>query len=133
MSVQYPVIDLPDQTWPYTDREASEGVATFSYLNSGGEQTIFTISTSTRKKVHGIFLDLNTLAEDTTIRVKVKIDGTNFRTIEPLAWVQGVDDVGVYFPGYFAINQDLQVTMQEGADEGTDRAIPYSYILEELE
>ncbi len=133
MSVQYPELNLPDQTWPFTDREASEVAASFSYLDAGAEQTIFTIATTTRKKVYGIFLDLNTLTLNTTIRVKVKIDGTNYRTIETLVWINGTDDIGVYFAEAFAINQDLIVTMQESADEGAARAIPYSYILEELE
>lgn len=155
MSVQYPEIDLPDQAYPYTSGDfnatqkasistasnkaqvdklaGSEGAASFSYLDAGGEQDVFEITTTTRKKLHSIFLDLTTLTQNTTIRVKHKIDGANYRTMETISWLVATMDDGVYFNKALAICQDLKVTMEEGADEGADRAIPYSYILEDME
>ncbi len=84
-------------------------------------------------KIHGIFMDLTTLTEDTTIIVYYKIDGTTYREIERMAWTFGVDAVGVYHSQAYAVNQAFKITLTEGADEGAARAIPYSYILEELE
>ncbi len=110
----------------------SEAAASFSYLDAGGEQTVFTITTSTRKKLHGIFLDLATLTQNTTIKVKHKIDGSTYRVIDTIEWLVTEED-GVYFNKSLAINQDLQVTMEEGANEGAARAIPYYYILEAME
>ncbi|MBA7675474.1 hypothetical protein ES703_83709 [subsurface metagenome] len=105
---------------------------TFTYLDAGGEQAVFTITTTTRKKLHGFFLDFVNLTQDSTVRVKVKIDGTNYRTIESLPWSTS-DDEGVYFAKPIAINSDLQVTMQEAVDEGADRNVPYRIILEDME
>lgn len=155
MSVQYPEIDLPDQAYPYTSGDfnatqkasistaankpqidklaGSETAGSFSYLDAGAEQTVFTIATSTRKKLHSIFLDLNTLTENTTILLKHKVDGSTAREFESIDWVFATDAKIVYFNKSLAINQDLLVTMEEGADEGADRAIPYYYILEDME
>ncbi len=132
MSVVYPTIDLPDQLWPFTDRESADVGATFSYLDAGAEQVIFTIAMSTRKKLHSIFIDLTTLTQNTTIRIKHKIDGTNYKTIDTIDWLT-TDTDGVYFNKGLALTYDLQVTMQEAVDEGAARAIPYYYITEDME
>lgn len=139
MSVQYPEIDLPDQVYPFTsggivdNLAGTEVAATFSYLDAGAEQTIFTITITKRTKLHSMWFDLNTLTEDTTIRVKHKVDGSTAREFESIDWVFATDAKIVYFNKSLAIKEDLIVTMEEGADEGAARAIPYYYILEDME
>lgn len=111
--------------------ELSPLPGTFAYLDAGGEQTIFTFTPGKDTKVHNIWLDLVNLTQNTTIRLKHQIDGVNYRTFEAFDWTTGMDD-GVYFRDVaIAIGRALQVTIQETADEGADRDIPYYFIYEE--
>lgn len=105
---------------------------THVYLDAGGEQTLFTIATATRIKIQGILIDLTTLTEDTTIIVRTII-GLAMVEIDRIEWTFGVDAVGVYFAENLAITQNLEVTMEEAADEGANRDIPWSYIIEDME
>ena len=103
----------------------------FTYLDAGGEQVVFTFTPTANSKLHTIWLDLSALTQNTTIRLKHQIDGVNYRTFETFNWTTGMDD-GVYFREVALMSgRPVQVTMQEAADEGADRDIPYYYMYEE--
>lgn len=104
---------------------------TFSYLDAGGEQTVFTFTPTKDTILHTIWLDLFTLTQNSTIRLKHQIDGATYRTFETFNWTTGMDD-GVYFRNIAVMAaRPIQVTMQEVADEGANRAVPYYYVYEE--
>lgn len=105
--------------------------ATFSYLDAGGEQIVFTFTPTKDTILHVIWLDLFTLTQNSTIRLKHQIDGAAYRTFETFNWTTGMDD-GVYFRNIAVMAaRPIQITMQETADEAADRAVPYYYVYEE--
>lgn len=131
------VLTHPEYGLPATMRQVeklagSEGGYASLYTGDTTEKIIRTIETTTRKKLHSFFMDLSNLTQDATIRVKHKVDGTNFRTIKTTAWTVG-DDPGYYFDEALAIAQDLQVTLQSAVAEAEMRTVPYYYILEDME
>jgi hypothetical protein len=103
---------------------------TFTYLDAGGEQVAFTFTPPQNVKLGTIWLDLATLTQNTTIRLYHQIDGVNLRIFETFNWTTGMDD-GVYFRDIDLANgQALVLTMQEAADEGANRDIPFYYTYE---
>lgn len=108
------------------------GSGTFIYLDAGGEQVAFTITPpgASNLKIGTIWLDLSNLAQNSIVRLKHQIDGANYRTFETFNWTTGMDD-GLYFRSVDIANGcPLQVTMQETADEGANRNVPYYYTYE---
>lgn len=110
---------------------------TFSYLDAGGEQDVAVVTPASGEIVQGIWLDLSNMAQNGTIKIYYKIDGSNYRQVSVSGTVQsyaftvadGVD--GVYIPGPFGFGPNqYKVTYEEGADEGAARAIPYVVVRE---
>jgi hypothetical protein len=102
----------------------------FTYLDAGGEQVVFAFTPPQNVKLGTIWLDLAALTQNTTIRLYHQIDGVNYRVFETFNWTTGMDD-GVYFRDIaLATGQNLQLTMQEAANEGADRDIPFYYAYE---
>jgi len=103
---------------------------TFTYLDVGGEQVVFTYIPLRETRLNTIWLDLFTLTRNTDIRLYHQIDGANYRVFETFNWTTGMDD-GVYFRNIaLATGRNLQLTIWETADEGADRDIPYYYAYE---
>jgi len=103
---------------------------TFTYLDAGGEQVVFTYVPARETRLNTIWLDLVNLTQNTDIRLYHQIDGVNYRVFEPFNWTVGMDD-GVYFRNIsIASGRNLQLTVQETADEGADRDIPFYYAYE---
>jgi len=95
--------------------------------------------TGTTRRKYTVYLDLSNVAGDTasftlTIRVKVKIDGTNYRTIDKKdiekADLSDEDGVIIDIP---AVAQDVQITMQFDTALAADQTIYYHYVKEVLE
>lgn len=109
---------------------SNDSSGTYTYLNAGIEQTVVTITTTTRKVIQGIWLDLSNMTQNGTIKVYHKIDGTNYREVKGIGttFTVATDADGIYLNLNMGITSDLKVTYTEGGDEGTDRAIPYSVI-----
>lgn len=108
------------------DLSASE--ATFTYLDAGGEQTVFSFTPAVNIIVQTIWLDLTNLTQNNDIRIK--IGGVITETFN---WTTGMDD-GLYFRQIaLPAGKALLVTMQETVDEAADRVIPYYYAYEERE
>lgn len=103
---------------------------TFTYLDAGGEQVVFTYVPLRETKINTIWLDLVNLTRNNVIRLYHQIDAANYTVFETFNWTVGMDD-GVYFRN-IAIDtgRNLQLTVQETADEGADRDIPYYYAYE---
>ena len=103
---------------------------TLVYLDAGGEQTVFTTAAGRPWKIDTIWLDLSNLTQNNDIRLYHEIDGVNWRVFETFNWTVGMDP-GVYFRNVaITVGRDLRVTVQETADEGADRNIPYWYAYE---
>jgi len=102
----------------------------FTYLDAGGEQVVFTYIPLRETRLNTIWLDLVNLTQNTDIRVYHQIDGANYRVFETFNWTVGMDD-GVYFRNIaLAVGRNLQLTIQETADEGADRDIPFYHAYE---
>lgn len=112
---------------------SGEAKGTFSYLDAGGEQTVFEMIFTARKIIHGIWLDFTTITQNGTIKIYYKIDGTNYREVESYAFTVATDSDGFYIDLNMGITDHFKVTYTEGGDEGADRAIPYSVIYQAVE
>lgn len=104
---------------------------TYNHPNGVAEQTAFTITPAGPRKVATVYLDMVNLTQNCTIRIKVRVDGVTYRTIETFNWTTGMDD-GVFFREVAIDNaSNLQVTIQSVVAEGAARNIPYRYLLED--
>lgn len=116
---------------PYILDNVTEAVGPYSYLDAGGEQTVYANTGTTRRRI-SFEMDLNTMTQNGTIRIYRKVDGTNYRL-----WLEEAFAVGgnekVFTRGDMVTNQDLQITYQESVNEGANRSIPYNVIIEALE
>jgi hypothetical protein len=101
-----------------------------SYLDAGGEVMVAEITSPSGVVVHGIWLDLVNMTQDGTIRVYSKVDGSNYRLTETYSFTVATDPDGFFIDRTFGLvaGQDFKVTYEEGADEGADRALPYSIL-----
>ena len=105
-----------------------------TYLDAGGEQTIFEITGSKYKTIKHIIIDTTTLTNDGVFKVYSKIDGTNYRELKnELAFTVATDPDGIVietnFNYEFPVDTDFKVTYTEDSDEGDDRILPYKYTL----
>ena len=101
-----------------------------SYLDAGSEQTIFELESTNVKIMRGVFLDLNEMTQNGTIKVYHKIDGTNYRSFLVHQFAEATDPDGVFLDLNFAFTDYLKVTYEESVDEGADRTISYSIAYE---
>lgn len=118
------------------ENTSGDSSGTFSYLDAGGEQTVVELTTTTRKQVYGISLDLTNITIDAAvIKIYLKPDGTNYREIQAkrLTFNASTDGDGVYIDLNMGITSDFKVTFTEGGDEGADRDIPYSLVYRTIE
>ena len=105
--------------------------SSFTYLDAGGKQTIFEITDRTKTYISQIILDFINITKDGVIRLYSKIDGTNYREIAIFAFTFLTDSKGLFINLKIPVNIDFKITYEEDADEGSDRIIPYNYILED--
>lgn len=112
---------------------SGDSTGTFSYLDAGAEQDVVEITGTTRKIIHGVSLDLTTMTQNGTIKLYLKIDGTNYREVDSFDFVVATDSDGYYISINMGITNDFKITYTEGADEAADRAIPYSVVYQSLE
>jgi len=103
---------------------------TMSYLDVGGEQTVFELTPAGRVIIHGIFLDFVNMTFNGTIKLYLKIDGTTYRQFDDDLFLVAEHD-GIFLDFNAMIESDLKITYEEAGDEGADRAIPYTLGYEE--
>jgi len=98
--------------------------------------------TGTKRRKYMVYLDMTNPAADTaawtkcTIKVKVKIDGTNYRTIDKCE--KSKTDLGATEEPAVTIEvpmvaKDVQITMQFDVALNTDQTIYYHYVEEKME
>jgi len=108
--------------------DIAQATGTFSFdESSAAEQTAFSVAVVARAKVGSIWLDLNNLTMNCTIRIKHKIDGTTYRTFSTHSFVFATDDKGVLLEGFTAY-RDFQVTMQCGGGGVAGKNVPYAVV-----
>lgn len=118
---------------------SNEAIGTFVYLAGSEQQTVVEISGSTRKVVHGIWLDLINMTSDGTIQLHYKVDGTNYRTVNINSQTQSYEFLstdaadGIFIEYNFGIKNDFKVTYTSAGSEGSNRDIPYSVVYSTLE
>jgi hypothetical protein len=109
----------------------AEAAGPFSYLDAGGEQTVYEDATTDMRKI-SLDLDLNAMTQNGTVRLYRKTDAATYRI-----WIQEPFNVGgaekVFSRDNIVTNQHFKVTYQEAADEGAARSIPYNIITEPME
>jgi hypothetical protein len=102
---------------------------TFAFPNGTTEQTIIELTPSVVTYVYNFWLDLNALVQNCTIRVYSKIDGTNYREIEPMT-LSNIDySLGLVLKEQM-ISTAWKITIQSTVAEGASRNIPYRYFTE---
>ena len=112
---------------------SDDSSGSFSYLDAGGEQVVVKITTTTRKTIQGIWLDLVNMTQNGTIKLYYKIDGATYREFDSFAFTVLTDSDGIYINLNMGITNDFEVRYTEGAEEGAARAIPYSIIYDTKE
>lgn len=77
-------------------------------------------------------IDADVGGGDCTIRVKAKIDESNYRTVDTITWVNGTSDNGVLIevPPF---HHNLQVTFQMSVALAGDVSVPYRIVTENME
>ena len=98
--------------------------------------------TGTKRRKYAVYLDLTGPAGDSaawttcTIRVKIKIDGSNYRTIDKKE-ISRTDVASTAEPGVpidiVPIAQDCQITCQFDVALNSDQTIYYHYVKENME
>jgi GTPase SAR1 family protein len=109
--------------------DTEEKTDTYNHGNSIAEQDVFEeVISGSIFKLRGLVFDLNALTQTTTIRIKIKIDGATYRTIDAMEWDTAMA-VGVVM-GDFTVGISVKVTMQSSVLEGSVRNIPLRYTME---
>lgn len=133
---------------PYVREPSTKESGSFTYTTVfGTDETdisaLFTTAlTGTTKRKYSVFLDLTDIAADAAawtvlaIRVKVKVDGTNYRTVDKKTYAKA-DLASGEEPGVPidipAVAQDCQITFKLDVGLGANQSVPYSYVKEVLE
>jgi hypothetical protein len=102
---------------------------TFAFPNGTTEQTIIELTPSVVTYMYNFWLDLNALTQNCTIKVYSKIDGTNYREIEPMTLTNIDYSLGLVLKEQM-ISTAWKITIQSTVAEGASRNIPYRYFTE---
>jgi len=108
-------------------RDVAEATGTFSYdETNAGEQQVALVTITARAKIGGIWLDMVNVTQDTTIRLKHKIDGATLREFTSHAWVT-TDSDGVILEGFTAY-RDIEITLTCGGGGAGNVNVPYAIV-----
>lgn len=113
------------------NQAGEENTGSYNLSNDTAENTAIEITNTKRLKLESVWLDLNTLVQDVTIKVYHKIDGTNYRQYDELSWAT-TDEDGVLISG-ITINNDWKLTITSPVAQGGIKAIPYNVIKTTME
>jgi hypothetical protein len=109
-------------------------LGTFTYLDAGGEQTVIEVLPGKSDFITSIFVDTNALTQNGTFKLYSKIDSTNYRLSETIAFTAASGEPAKVITSNFnfkiPIANGFKLTYQETVDEGSDRNLPYIYVLE---
>ncbi len=108
---------------------------TFTYLDAGGEQTVIEILPGNFSFITSIFIDTNALTQNGTFKIYNKIDSSNYRLSDTIAFTAASGEPAKVMASNFIfkipIGGGFKLTYQESVDEGANRDLPYNYVLEE--
>lgn len=134
LNAKIPLVNFSESntiTWVTATHSTSEGDISALFTSS--------IAVTTKRK-YSIYLDLSNIASDAatytvcTVRLKVKVDGTNYRTIATLVTDKALlaikPVIGLEVP---AIAQSVQITLQFDTALAQNQTIAYHYVKESLE
>jgi len=107
--------------------------STFTLQNVLTEQTLFSLTPANITHLYNIYIDLNALTKNCTIKCYMKIDGTNWREMPAMA----LTNLGAENRKGLALHElwidalsSFQVRITSIQYEGTTRSIPYRYFVE---
>ena len=110
---------------------SAEITGSYNLPNDVAENTAIEITTTDRRRLDSVWLDLNTLVQDVTIKVYHKIDGANYRQYDEFSWGTAEED-GVLITD-ISINNDWKLTITSTVAQGGIKAIPYNVIYSPME
>lgn len=96
---------------------------TYSHPSGTTEKDVIEITITEKSYIAAMVLDFSNLTKNTTVRLKQKVDGTNYITIDTRNWNPS-GDPGVPIAG-LSSDVDVKVTIQSSLAEGASRDIPY--------
>jgi len=83
---------------------------------------------------YALLLDMSALTQNTTIRIYIKIDGTNYRMVDsavfPTDFPTNAEGVPI---ALYPMSVPWKITLQSAVSEGADREIPYRYARRSME
>lgn len=132
-----------DPAWGDPIPKAEDESGSFSYTTGYGTSetdisALFTTPlTGTLRRRYSVWIDIYNMQQDAgawtklTVRVKVKIDGTNYRTADSKE-VAKTDDPGVMVD-VPAMAQDVQITFELDVALDANQTVYYHYVKEALE
>lgn len=106
--------------------------ATFTFANDLTEQTVVTLTNARNIIFKGIWLDLNALTQDATIRGTYMIDGSVARPFDEVQFLAAGNIEGVFIHGELPRDADITITLQSNAPEGAQRLVPYELWYEDM-
>lgn len=98
---------------------------THIHADNTNEQDVVEFANTNMKHIKSIFLDTNALTQEATVRVQVKIDGTNYRTVDETIVLSTAE--AVLLNG-FSADEHVKVTLQSSIGEGASRDVPYKVV-----
>lgn len=110
---------------------SGETTGSYNLPNDVAENTAIEITTTDRRRLNSVWLDLNTLVQDVTIKVYHKIDGATYRQYDEYSWGTTEED-GVLITDV-SINNDWKLTITSTVAQGGIKAIPYNVIYSPME
>lgn len=125
---------------PARNFTADEYNGTYSHPNGVAEDTLYTYTMAAGEpyEVKAFWLDMINCTQNTTVRLKTRVDGVNYRTFQTYAWTVG-DDPILYFPaialGGLRYDFDFahfRITVQSALAEGAARDMYYRIIYGEI-
>jgi len=108
-----------------------EAAGPYSYLDAGGEQTVYESNLVTRRRV-SVEVSNRNMTQTGVFRLYRKVDGTNYDLWIKQAVAVGASDERAWDKD-FVTNQAWKITYTEDVDEAAARAIPFNVITEVFE
>ena len=90
---------------------------THSHADNTDEQIVVTLAPSGTVVVQSIWLDMSKLSKATVVRLKHKIDSSNYREFQDVTWGPNRPS-GMLFSGALAVDDAVMITLQSLEAEG---------------
>jgi len=111
--------------------DSSEAAGPYSYTDVGGEQAVYEDTATTRRHVR-VEMSNRYMTQAGKFIIYRKVDGEHYDIYVTQATTVGAGDDRA-FDSEFTTKQPWELTYEEDADEGSDRAIPFNVITQIIE